>query len=155
VALLIFGRGRSALTERLSDIARRCGDLSPIKEPVRKILVEGNKARALAGVNAQGQAFAPLAASTLRYRRGTGPPLAPRGTQSRVVTQYVVNVTAGVGRLSFTGAWPSVHFMEFHATGTRYMPRRDPYGFRQVDLDKIRPMLSDYVLQRRGWWSWR
>ena len=151
MALFIFGSGRSALKDRLSDIARRCGDLSPLREPVRKILVEGNKARALAGVDAQGRPFAPLAASTLARRRGSGPPLAPRGTQSRVVTQYVVNVQAGVGRLSFTGAWPSVHFMEFHATGTRYMPKRDPYGFRQVDLDRIRPMLADYVL-KRGFW---
>jgi hypothetical protein len=145
------GPSRSKVAERLGDIARRCGDLSPLREPVRRILIEGNRARALAGVDAQGRRFAPLAASTLSRRRGTGPPLAPRYAASRVVTAYVVNVIAGPGKLSFTGAWPSVHFMEYHHTGTRYMPRRDPYGFRQQDIDRIRPMLGDYIL-KRGFW---
>jgi hypothetical protein len=141
------------ITERLQDIARRCGDLSPLREPIRKILIEGNRQRALAGVDAQGRPFAPLAASTLRYRSGKGPPLAPRFAGSREITGYVLDVQAGVGRLSFAASWPGQPWMEYHATGTRYMPKRSPYGFRQVDLDKIRPMMSDYILKRRGWFG--
>lgn len=151
MALLVFRPTVSPVAERLSDIARRCGDLSPLRDPIRRILVEGNRSRALAGVDAQGQPFAPLAPSTLRRRKGGGPPLAPLYSASRVVSQYVVDVQAGPGRLSFTGAWPRQRWMEYHHTGTRRMPRRDPYGFRRQDLDAIRPMLNDYVL-KRGWW---
>lgn len=145
--------GKSKIAERLSDIARRCGDLSPLREPIRKVLVEGNKARALAGVDPQGRAYARLAASTLSRRAGTGPPLAPRYAASRVVTQYVVNVQAGPGRLSFTGSWPNVHFMEYHERGGRYLPQRRVFGFRRQDIDAIRPMLSDYILKRKGWFG--
>jgi len=151
-----FGGGvsfapKSKIAERLSDIAKRCGDLSPLKEPIRQVLWEGNKIRSLRGVDVQGNKFAPLAISTLRNRKGFGPPLAPHWSDSRVVTQYVVNVQAGVGRLSFTGAWPGLYWMEYHQTGTRHMPARPPYGFRKIDIDAIRPMLNSYVM--KGRWS--
>jgi hypothetical protein len=154
------GATQGKITERLSDIARRCGDLSPLQEPVRRILIEGNKVRALAGVNAQGVPFAPLAASTLRgsrihggpVLRRQGPPLAPHYAGSRVVTGYVVNVIAGPGKLSFAASWPSAPWMIYHHTGTRYMPRRDPYGFRKQDLDAIRPLMNQYIL-KRGWFG--
>jgi hypothetical protein len=154
------GTGKSAITERLSDIARRCGDLSPLREPVRRILIEGNKVRALAGVDAQGRPFAPLAASTLRgsrihggpVLRRQGPPLAPHYAGSREVTGYTLDIQAGVGRLSFAASWPGQPWMIYHHTGTPRMPRRDPYGFRQQDLDLIRPMMSQYIL-KKGWFG--
>lgn len=136
------------ISERLADIARRGGDLSPLGEPVRRVLWEGNRERALAGENAQGVRFAPLAASTLKHRKGTGPPGAPRGASSRVVTGYVVSVIAAVGRLSFTGSWPGLDWIKYHATGTKRMPQRDPFGFRQRDLDKVRQMLREYVMRK-------
>src|SRR4051812_17458551 len=97
-----------AITERLADIARRAGDLSPLGEPVRRALWEGNKERALAGETAQGAKFAAVKASTQKTRGGSGPPLAPRGAASRIVTGYVVSVVAAVGRLTFTGSWPDL-----------------------------------------------
>lgn len=135
------------ISERIADIARRCGDLSPLKEPVRQVLWEGNKQRALAGTDAQGTPFAPVAASTRKTRGGDGAPLAPHGASSRVVTDYTVNVQAGPGRLTFTGSWPSCPWMEYHHTGTKRMPRRDPYGFRAQDLDRVRQMLREHVMK--------
>jgi len=134
------------ISERIADIARRCGDLSPIQGDVRAILVEDNRQRALQGVDAQGGRFASLAPSTIRSRQGAGPPLAPRFGQSREITGYVVQVTAGPGRLTFVASWPGSPWMEYHHTGTRRMPRRDPYGFRSSAIDRIRPLMADYVM---------
>lgn len=135
------------ISERIADIARRCGDLSPLQEPVRQVLTEDNTHRALAGIDVQGRPFAPLARSTLLHRRGSGPPLAPRSASSRIVTDYTVQVTTGMGRLTFAASWPGIPWMECHHTGTARMPKRDAYGFRQVALDKIRDMMSGYVMQ--------
>lgn len=136
-----------AIAERLSEIARRCGDLSPLREPVRRLLWEGNRERALAGVDAQGRRYDVLAASTLEHRDGSGPPLAPRGPQSRIVTGYVVDVRAGVGRLSITGSWPELPWVEYHHTGGKRLPRRDPFGWREKDLEACRMLLGEHVLK--------
>ena len=136
------------LLERLSDIARRAGDLTPLREPIRRILWEGNRDRALAGTDAEGRAFAPLAASTLKHRDGSGPPQAPHGAGSRVVTDYVVDVQAGPGRLSFTGSWPGLAWMIYHIRGTRRMPRRDPLGFTRSTLDRARTLLREHVMKK-------
>jgi hypothetical protein len=147
LGLTVNWSARGPAAERLADLARRCGDLTPLREPVRQILVDGNRERSLAGTDPQGRSFAALAASTLRRRRGTGPPLAPRGAQSRVVTAYEVDVLAGAGRLSFTGSWPSLPWMEYHHSGTARMPARNPYGFRQQDLDEVRALLVRHVVR--------
>lgn len=136
------------IAERLADIARRGGDLSPLAEPIRRVLWEGNKERALAGEDAQGNRFAPLSPATIARRKGNGPPLAPRGASSRIVTGYVVSVLAGIGRLSFTGSWPELDWVQYHADGTKRMPRRDPFGFRQRDLDRVREMVREYVMRK-------
>jgi hypothetical protein len=147
LGLTVNRDARGPTAERLADLARKCGDLTPLREPVRQILVDGNRERSLAGTDPQGRSFASLAASTLRRRRGSGPPLAPRGAQSRVVTAYEVDVLAGAGRLTFTGSWPSLPWMEYHHTGTARMPARNPYGFRQQDLDEVRDLLVRHVVR--------
>ena len=142
----LFNRG--ATRGRIAELARKAGDLTPLREPVREILVRGNRERALAGTDVQGRRFAPLAPSTLRRRVGTGPPLAPRYQSSRVVTEYEVDIRAGEGQLSFIAGWPGVSWMEHHHTGTPRMPRRDPYGFRQRDLDAVRALLKAHMRRR-------
>lgn len=135
------------LAERCSDIARRCGDLSPLREPVRARLWEGNKAAILAGQTPQGAEVAALAASTQKRRKGGGPPRAPRGAASRVVAGYVVTVSAGPGQLSFTGTWPDFDAIGYLDGGTKFMPARPTLGFRPVDLDWIREQLGSYVIR--------
>lgn len=134
---------------RIADMARNAGDLTPLREPVRKVLWEANKARALAGVDADGNRYKALAASTIERRQGNGPPLAPRGPQSRIVTGFVVSVSAGPGRLTFTGSWPELDWIEYHVNGTKRMPRRNPLGFRLDELEGIRRMLAEHIAGRR------
>lgn len=136
------------IRERLTELAKRCGDLTPIQNDVRQILVNGNRERALAGTNAQGVPFASLAPSTLKHRRGKGPPQAPRGAGSQIVTGYVVQVTAGPGELRIIASWPDLPWIPYHVDGTPHMPARNPMGYRQQDLEKIRALMNGYVM---GW----
>lgn len=146
---LSIARGVSApnITKRIADLARNAADLSPLRDPVRTILVQGNRERALAGTDAQGRRFAPLASSTLKRRKGSGPPLAPRREASRVVTGYSVNVQAGPGRLTFAASWPGQPWMEYHARGGGRLPRRDSYGFRQQELEKVKDLLRQHIMK--------
>jgi hypothetical protein len=136
------------ISERLADVARRCGDLTPLADPVRRLFWEGNRAARLAGVDAEGRPFAPLAQSTLKRRKGHGPPLAPEGEASKIITGYVVQVTAGPGRLTFAGSWPDLDWIQYAADGTRHMPARDPLGFRRQDIDQVRDWMRGYILRR-------
>jgi hypothetical protein len=83
--------------------------------------------------------------STSQYRKLTGPRLAPRGEESRVIT----NLHTGHGRDAKTNAWfavgawdrvvskKGVPFLMFHFNGEGRLPRYDlrgvrPEGFRQA-----------------------
>ena len=134
------------LAERCADIARRCGDLSPLRAPLRQRLWEGNRAAVLAGTTPTGQAVAPLKPSTLKHRKGNGPPRAPQGAGSRVVTGYVESVVAGPGRLSFTGSWPAFPQIEYLDRGTNHMQARPTFGFRPVDLEATRADLRRHII---------
>lgn len=139
---------RGGIGRRLSELARRVDDLTPLVAPVRQILIDGNRERSLAGTDAQGRPFAPLAPSTLRSRTGTGPPLAPHRAQSRVVTGYHVDVRTDRGTLTFAASWPDQPWMEYHHTGTPRMPKRDPYGFREQDLERVRALLREHIMRK-------
>lgn len=128
------------LLQRNQEIARRCGDLSPLAEPVRARLVLGNREAILAGLSPDGRPVAPLKPSTLKRRTGTGPPRAPHGASSRVVADYVVTVVAGVAALRFTGTWPGFPAVE-------YLDRTRPtLGFRAADLEWIRAQLRKHII---------
>jgi hypothetical protein len=147
-----------AIVERLQEIARRCGDLTPLAEPVRQLIVEDNRDAILNRQDCRGNTVASLAASTLRTRDGSGPERAPNYSRSRIIRGLVVWVRAGVGQLSFTKSWPDAPWVEHHVTGTPKMPARDPSGVRPGAMDEIRAMLKGHVKDgdasgRRGWWG--
>lgn len=138
------------LLDRNREIARRCGDLSPLAGPVRDRLILGNRTVVLAGVSpGSTKLVAPLKPSTLARRKGTGPPRAPMGAASRIVTAYEVQVTAGVGRLSFVAGWPGFSpVIEYLDRGTKNMAARPIFGFRPIDLEFVRDRLREHVIPR-------
>lgn len=135
--------------ERLRNITRRVEDLAPLAGPVRKILREANRDRALRGVDFTGARYEPLAKSTLadRRRKGfpPGPPLARHGLQSRVIQGCEIAAIPGKGRLSISKSWPGVPWMEYHILGTPRMPRRDPLGFSTGELAQVRALLHKHI----------
>lgn len=141
-------QNRGAIGERISELSRRVSNLAPLVEPVRRILIDGNRERSLAGTDVNGVPFAPVKPSTMLRRGGDGPPLAPRRAGSREVTGYHVDVRTGDGSLTFTASWPDQPWMEYHHTGTPRMPKRDPYGFREVDLEAVRALLREHIMKR-------
>lgn len=134
-----------ALLDRLVEIQQRCNNLAPLASPVITVLRTGNRDRALAGTDAAGTSYAPLAPATLKRRKGTGPPQAPQGEASRIVTAQTWESDASPGELRLTGSWPSLAWLIYHVQGTSRMPARDPVGFRPQDIKTAKTLLREYV----------
>ena len=136
----------NSIRERTQLLLDRLGRLNEVAEPVRRIFVDGKREQLLAGVDAQGVAFAPLAQSTLQ-RRNVGPPLIPHGSQSRLITGYVVTVEAHGAELTVDGDWPGIDWVKYHMTGTKHMPKRDPGGFREQDKAASADVVREFVFK--------
>jgi hypothetical protein len=132
--------------EHFARVADRVRDLGPLREPIRQVLINGKREQLLRGVDRDLRPFVPLAASTLAHRRGGGPPLAPLGGSAPIVLDYQVTIDTQPGRLEISATWPGWTIIKYHRTGTRRMPRRDPTGFRNEDLERVRQLLKDFLL---------
>ncbi len=129
------------LTERLRRIEEQAGNLAPLAERARQVLFDGNKAIILDGETPAGKPVAPLKASTLRRRKGTGPPRAPRGAASRIISGYVVAASSAPGELTLTGGWPNF-------PQAAYLDAKRPLtGFRRVDLETTMNQLTEHVFK--------
>lgn len=138
------------LLERNQGILRRAEDLGPIAERVRAVLERGKRDQLLAGVDAAGSAYPPLADATLRRRKGRDPrPLIALGEASGLIVGYTVDVSIAPGKLTVSAGWPGRPELQYLRTGTRRMPARDPGGFRAEDLDEIRRLLRERVVDGR------
>jgi hypothetical protein len=141
----IHGGDFSGLLGMLRRIAQP--DLRPLAERIKQIIVEGNEQGLLAGLDADGKPFAPLADDTYaRGRGGLGPALSPRFSASRFIDRFVVTIVPiPGGGLSIRASWPGVPEVEFHRTGTRHMPARNPVGIRPETTVKIQRAIDDFA----------
>lgn len=127
-------------------------DLSPLAATIREIMLEENAAARGAGLDREGSAFVPLrggralTASEQRRRGGDGPPLAPRGDASRIVSGFVVSLEAvGDGAILIRGAWPDMPFLHYHADGRGHNPVRDPVGLTPAAQDRVGDAVREFA----------
>jgi hypothetical protein len=88
------------------------------------------------------------------YRRLTGPPLAPRGLDSRVITNLMTEHgrdPAEAHAWYAKGAWldvvnaDGVPFLQYHFDGAGKLPRRDLRGVRPEGLRRAEEALARWV----------
>lgn len=105
-----------------------------------------------ASLGGSGQGFKPNPSDNLKtsqYKKMTGPPLAPRGPASRVISNYRVNILTGMNRIGVEGGWDDIvskkgiPFIAAHFHGTTIAIEKDNVGktgfnqsFYLVDLPK-------------------
>lgn len=109
--------------------------------------------------------------TTSQYKRLTGPPLAPRGPGSRVISNYTVEfMPSGMNVVGVEGGWDDivskkgVSFLPFHFNGSGVhnsqqvfarsiagnnydLPRRNLVGLRQWGKTQARKELNAWVTQ--------
>jgi phage gpG-like protein len=130
---------------KLAGFAKRMMNLQPLAREVETILIQGNKAGALAGVDKLAKPYAPLKPITLQTRVGDGPPLAPRRASSRVVTNFYAEAKPSWGKLQVTAGWrgEDIQFLKYHMTGYKHyksgnkVPARNPMGIRPETQNQI------------------
>lgn len=139
--------GSAALQRRLKEMEALAKPgsraVARARDDVGEIVKAGNREGLLAGTDRYGRPFAPLAESTLKRRRGSGPPLVPRHGQSRPIRNFVVRFVPTSQGWTMIAGWTGMSaggkpWMQYHITGGRNLPRRDPSGIRPRDWNKIR-----------------
>lgn len=127
--------GFEAATVRFADMAYRAFDLRPLAVRIAEILVAQNRDLRTAGLDQYAVPFVDLAPSTMkkRVRQGRmGPPLAPDGSSSPIVTGFQVDTLVNYpDDIVLTGHWPGVPWVGYHVDnqGPRgHLPVRDPAG---------------------------
>jgi hypothetical protein len=139
--------GEWLIEDWLGRVSDRLVDLQPIALELKDLMLRENLEARLAGVDKDGQALAPLrhgrplTPAEIRDRGGDGPPLAPRGAGSRVVTEFEVDIIpVGNGDIIIQGSWPRIPWLALHSIGAGRLPVRD------IISDPIRPdMLADVL----------
>jgi len=111
-------------------------DLTPLANTIGTIMVEGNRRGLLEGTDSFGDRMTDLRPSTLRRRKGDGPPLIPDGEGSSFIAGFGFEVQASPDRTLIIGSW-NVPYVHFHATGTANMVARDPVDIRPSDVELI------------------
>lgn len=132
------------LLERNQGILSRIRNLKVLEPKLRDIFIRGKREHLLQGMSAEGLRFAPLKPSTLRQRRGGGPPLSPQFGSSEIIVAYRVDITFAENSVTVTGGWP-MDWVHYHVTGTSHMARRDPGGFREQDKREALRVTREYI----------
>lgn len=125
------GRGED-LEHNLIALSYRIFDLEPMAKVAEEVMIRQNEEGALMGIDQYGNTYDALAKSTWKTRPGSGPPLAPQGVASRVVSDFTTDLEHGFDEITVRGRWPNCPWMRFHKTGApkNNMPERDPIGIR-------------------------
>jgi phage gpG-like protein len=121
----------------LADFHERGEDLSPIMAEVAEMLVAGIEDE----FQTQGRGnWAPLAASTLRSRRGS----------SAMILQDTGRLAGSIQPRSgpdFAEAGSDVAYGKFHITGTRHMPARNFLDIDEQVFDEAEMAILDYMTE--------
>jgi hypothetical protein len=86
-----------------------------------------------------------------QYKKLTGPPLAPRGEESRVIANFATQTHFEPGRTRVEAAWLDVvspkgtPFLPFHFEGSGRLPQRDLAGIRPWGQAEIFNALENWI----------
>lgn len=129
----------------LADLARASEPFSTAEgvaflDRVESVLKEDNRDARVAGVDRLGESidsYAPLAESTVKRRKGTGPALAPRGPDSRVVTGFQTDKEVSPNRAIVRSGFVGQPWIVHHIDGAGRNPQRDVGGPREEAAARI------------------
>ncbi len=127
----------ASLRSRLSKLSRV--EIAPLLRDVEKIVESDNRRGILAGEDKDGNPLKPV---TPYPGRGSGPPLAPSGGASRVVSDFDA-VAVGSGKTGRIAAAWNVPWLKYHEK-TRDIVGIRPRGKAEI-LRAIRDFLKNHA----------
>lgn len=123
-------------------------DLAPLAATIGQIVQQDIAAGIAAGTTTDGDAFAPLAESTLRNRRGRDE-TPGGGPDSSFVRDLIVDIQPDVGGFSVVLGWrgQTATKARFFTSGTSRQPARNIQGLRPESRERIRAAMRDFLAQ--------
>lgn len=144
-------------------------NFEPLMLQWRKILEEDNRRGALAGLDGWGKPLTPVTYRpqtvkhpnlrirknnnlyTSHYKILTGPPLAPRGEQSRIIQNFKTASLQEGNRWVAIGSWEDIlsvqdiSFLPFHFKGAGRLPKRSLNHIRPQAKQEARTALRQFA----------
>lgn len=164
----LSGAGLANLEAKLQTFASI--DLTPVVEAWEVVLHDDNRRGLEAGLDGEGKPLEPVTyrpkavksvdmtilphnnLTRSRYRSLSGPPLIPRGLQSRAITNYrTASAKLPSGDYAAVGAWEEIldvngePFLSAHFEGKNGLPIRDLRGVRPQALAEATEALRDFL----------
>lgn len=125
--------------------------LDTLASKMRKVVVDDNRKFALLGIDKYERDYAELRPSTIRTRRGSGPPLAPRNGTSRVIRRFYCDYTTSNGQITLNAGWrgADVEWMKYHFSGYRHrsgyrVPARSANGIRPSTMRALKQLAENH-----------
>lgn len=145
-----------AFLARIQGFQHAVHDITPIIPTLEEIVWNDNADGLMAGTDKDGRDLVPLAESTLKRRKGAGPPLIPRWRLSRFIANYrVTSIQKGSpSDWDIIGVWMNilsktgVPFAEFHFEGRGRLPQRDLRGVRPAGQVKMQEALTLWLMMK-------
>ena len=146
-----FGKGAlRTLDAKMAELRGRGAKIAADK--IAKAIEDGNRRDRLAGLDRYGRPLAKLRSKrTGKYAGASGPPLAPFGAASRVVTRFQAaarrtwtfgwRITAGWRDVTSASGIP---FLPFHNEGRGRLPVRAIFGISPSMYAGIRPAIAEF-----------
>jgi hypothetical protein len=109
-----------------------------LAEAIAREVAEGNTRDRLAGLDRYGKPFKPVKKRTGKYAGKTGPPLAPSGAASRVITRFRAQARRRGGDWQVVAGWENVvsdkgvPFLPFHDQGAVLGGKKGGKGLKAV-----------------------
>lgn len=120
-------------------------------DKIAQAVEDGNRRDRLAGVDRFGRRLTSLRSPRKgEYRGKTGPPLAPSGASSRVVTNFRADARRRGGQWRIIAGWVGilsdrgVPFLGFHLVGAGRNPIRDIAGISPRTWVDLRKVVADF-----------
>ena len=122
---------------------------------VAGIIKEDNESSLLAGLDRHGDPMPTTIREltpSLSARLGDGPPLSPKRTGSRSISDFETEVNRiSETQVYITGRWPNTPFFIYHAEGRAPGGiTRDIIGIRESTYDRISEEARQFVADRMG-----
>lgn len=134
----------SRFRRRLEAMAR--ADSVRLLSQLSRDIVENNHARSLAGLDRQGRTLTELKSPRKgRYAGATGPPLAPFGEGSGLVTNFSTRVVGSGAARAVEAGWSGIPWLIFHIEGRGHNPVRDVSGLTPSLWETARRRFADWA----------
>jgi hypothetical protein len=130
-------------------------DLSETEQDIFESVAQNRRLMAINGIGSDGKKMEPIMLETqerrARARKGSGPPLAPNESLSRIANPQIT-IAAGNGGVMIEELWADAGFLALHAAGIHFksgFKQRNAITLDESSIEEIREIIMNFIDAKR------